>query len=147
MSKINFDHVEKCIDVSFNKLFIDKIIRMTEEDQEKEKLFDKKSKNNKFMGSILRSLKSDLDALSKKSDKLWETLGMSKEEITRFIQNPGKLTKEDRETIQTLLEKIQQFKKDMGESLEKEINEDLIKSEQKRHESKRINVNKKWKAV
>lgn len=146
MAKIDFTKVEKSLDLNARKMFIKKLIQLTEKEQLAEEE-EKKKEKNKHMGKILRSLKKDLYRLSEKSEKLWTSLGISKKEIVRFIQNPGKLSKEDREIIGNLMEKIKEYKESTGKEIEKEVNEDIVQTERRRHEDKQINLNEKWKPI
>lgn len=146
MAKIDFSKVEKALDINAKKMFIEKIVNMTEKEN-KAKEEEEKAIKNKHMGSVLHGLKKDLDRLSEKSDALWEALGITKEDITRFIDNPGKLSKEDRDTIGILMEKVKEYKNSTGKALEEEINEDLVQTERARHEDLHINLNSKWKPI
>jgi hypothetical protein len=146
MKRIDFSKVEKAMDVNAKKMFIQKIINLTEKEK-KSKDEEEKAVKNKNMGNVLRGLKNDLQRLTDKSDALWEALGVSKEEIARFIENPGKLSKEDRDTIGILMEKLKEYKNTTGKAIEEEINHDMVESERLRHEDMHINLNNKWKPI
>ena len=146
MSKIDFSKVEKAMDINAKKMFIQKIINLTEK-KRVSKEEEEKAIKNKHMGNVLHSLKRDLKKLSDKSEAMWEALGISKEEVTRFIENPGKLSKEDREVIGILMEKIQEYKNSTGKAIEEEINDDIVQAERLRHEDSHINLNSKWKPI
>jgi|SaaInlStandDraft_3_1057020.scaffolds.fasta_scaffold61906_2 hypothetical protein len=142
MGKINFSEVEKFLETMFKKMFVKKLIDMTDKEET-----GKKQVDDKNMRMILKSLEHDLERLSKKSEDMWQHLGMTKEEISRYIHNPGELSKEEWRKIKLLLERIREYKKTLGETLEKEINEDIVASERKKHEDKRINISDKWKPI
>ena len=142
----DFSKVEKAMDINAKKMFIEKIIKMTEKEKKAKDEEDKAAKNN-HMGNVLQGLKKDLERLSDKSDAMWETLGISKEEITKFIENPGKLSKEDRDTIGILMEKVKEYKNTTGKAIEEEINDDIVQAERSRHEDLHINLNAKWKPI
>lgn len=146
MAKINFTSVEKALDINSKKQFIKNIVKLTEKEKKSQEEEEKKIKN-KHMGNLVRSLQKDLNRLSKKSDKMWESLGVNKEEISKLIENPGKLSKKDRETIGHLMDRIKKYKKSAGRYIEQEINEDIIQTERKKHVDKRINTNEKWKPI
>lgn len=146
MTKRNFSKVEKSLDIFSQKERIKKIIALTEKEEEAAKEEEEKIKN-KYMGNVLRSLQDDLKRLSEKSEMMWEALGISKEDLAQLIENPGKLSKEDRERIGSLMEKIQEYKQSSGKALEDEINQDIVEQMRSSNVDKRINLNKKWKPV
>lgn len=146
MVKRNFSRVEKSLDIFSQKERIKKIIASTEKQEEAAKEEREKIKN-KHMGNVLRSLQDDLKRLSEKSEMMWEAFGISKEELAKLIENPGKLSKEERERIQDLMKKIQEYKQHSGKALENEINQEIIEKMRSSSKDKRINQNNKWKPV
>ncbi|MFT5318531.1 MAG: hypothetical protein ACI8RA_001796 [Chlamydiales bacterium] len=146
MAKIDFSKVEKAMDIHAKKMFIEKIINMTEKEK-KAKDEEEKAIKNKHMGNVLHGLKKDLDRLSEKSEAMWEALGITRDEVTKFIENPGKLSKEDRDTIKILMKKVKEYKNSTGKAIEEEINDDIVQAERARHEDLHINLNAKWKPI
>lgn len=146
MAKIDYTKVEKYLSIGTKKMFIQKIISLTEKEQLKEEEEQQKAKN-KHMGKVLKSLRGDLERLSRKSDDMWTSLGMSRDKVIKFIENPGTLTKEDRALIGQLLTNIQEYKKTTGREIESEINEDLVQSEREKHIDKRINLKENWRPI
>ena len=147
MAKINFTKAEKEIERNLHRMFVQKLIELTEKEQKKELEQSEKANNNKNTLSILNSIQKDLERLSSKSEQMWIDLGMSKEDITKFIENPGQLSHDEWDTIKDLMNKIKVYKNTEGKSLENEINDEIVQSERVKHEDRRINVNQKWKPV
>lgn len=147
MAKIDFTNAEKEIERNLRRMFITNLIKMTEDEQAKEKLDEDKAHNNKNTLSILKSMQKDLGRLSEKSDEMWKALGVTKDEINNYIKNPGKLSKDEWDNIKELMKKIKEYKQSAGSGIEEEINDEIIQSELKRHKDKRINVNERWKPI
>ena len=156
MAKTNYTNMEKNLEDNLVKLQKEKLLDMADKAQDPtKKPKDKKKKEDKeepkaktkkadIKKRLIHSLKRDIQRLKKKDESFFEKMGFSQEEVSKLIENPSSLSPEEWEKIKNIKEKLDELKKELLGSFEKDYNEELVDKERKDHVNKRHNVKKNW---
>lgn len=141
MAKTNFTKVELALEEGLRKMTVSRLCELADiaagigqSEQSEETL-------TKAQRLLIRRIQLDLMRLRKKDSKIYAKLKIKKSELTKKLEDPESLTKDDWKELKALRKKT----KTMIETYyPKSSNEKLIEHEQERHVTKRFNVNEKW---
>ncbi len=89
-------------------------------------------------------LQNDLERVRKKDAKMYENLGLKREELEQYFEHPEKLTPADWEKIKVIREQLEVYKKELKKRIRPLSNEEIVKRERRKQKSKRFNVQDDW---
>lgn len=141
MAKTNFSKVELALEEGLRKMTVSRLCELADiaagigQSEEQEDTLTKAQR------LLIRRIQLDLMRLRKKDSKIYAKLKIKKSELTKKLDNPEGLSKDDWKMLRGLRKKT----KEMIQTLyPKSTDEELIEQQQEKHITKRFNVNEKW---
>lgn len=148
MAKIDFTKAERLLEEGVHKFNIKQLQYLSGlsfefgSDQPEERLspFDDLETKKLLLSSLVQSLKS----LNKRDSSAFKELKITKKQMKKYTESPDDLSDEEWEEVAQLRQKFRSYWKKLREEGEIPSDEELIKGEQKKHETKRFNINDDW---
>ncbi|NGX43691.1 MAG: hypothetical protein K940chlam7_01991 [Chlamydiae bacterium] len=140
MSKANYSKVEGALSKGLHKIKVGNLLKKT----------DKPSKKREKEGvltpkQMMTIVEQDIKWMHKEDPDIYKNLKIKKSEIQKLMnkvqESPKSLKETDLEHIQQIKEKVSKYKK---ESFPSHPDEEIVKSQRKKHIYKRHNVPDKW---
>ena len=146
MAKTNYTKVEESLAEGMRKIEVDKLLTIADENAAKKpkKTTAQTPKVDAANLHRLNWIHRELKVLQKAEKDPYIRLGISKEEVTKFLNDPLLLTPEDWEKTKSIKEKITNYKAELNKEATNASDDDLINRQRKNQTTKRFNVNDKW---
>ena len=147
MSKTNYSKVEEelCKSLDFQRK--QKLLEKAQSEQDKKNLAEAEKKmppKERYKSKALGIIKKDLSSLTRKAKhKMFEKLGIDKEVIRKYIENPSELSPQDWQKIKDIQKQIAAYKEELNDS-DDEFNKELINDQRNRHINRRHNIKNGW---
>lgn len=138
MAKTNFTKVEDALNEGLLQLGVKNLLEATDT---KTRLSPEQRAQ---YGQLLAALHADLKFLSKHNKKPYETLSIDKDQVLKFFSNPAALMPHEWELVQKWKKDVDAYKAKVKKEITPESDEEIIKKQQKKHATKRFNINEKW---
>jgi len=148
MPKVNFEKIEQLLELGIRAFGVKQLLHLadlstsfgTDAGPRQTSAFD----DQEIRAISLMTLAQNLRDLSKRDKSILENLGVNKKQFKKYIDDPSALTPEDWEQISNIRKKLGGYRKEIQEKFKQITDDDIIKSERKKHINKRFNVNEKW---
>ncbi|MBJ7449221.1 MAG: hypothetical protein JHC93_02550 [Parachlamydiales bacterium] len=95
---------------------------------------------------LLSKVQGLIDKLNQQSDRLLQDMGMTKEQMSAFVENPGNFTKEQWELIQYMKNEAERFQKSVSQTFDQKTDQKNIDSNRSDQKNPRIGGKKNWMA-
>lgn len=147
MSKIDFNKVEQVLEEGLRQFGVKQLLYLADlaatfgmETTGKESAFDDQETKSLTLHTLFRNLQ----ILRKKDKDLYKKLGINTKKMKNLVDNPAQLTSEEWEKIKKIRQRLDEYRRELRRKLEQISDQDIIKSERKKHINKRFNINEKW---
>lgn len=152
MAKTNFTKVEEALVTGMIKMSIDHLCKLADISKRVGSLVDSVGNLDTLIkwdsqarlerSTLLYILEQDVKLFKDKA--IYDKVGISREELKKLINNPKSLTPQDAEKLELIKDKLDTFRTEYFKKHPTATNDDIVKTERKKHINKRFNVNDKW---
>jgi len=147
MVKTNYSKVEEILNKALKEEYKKELLDQAqiENDKKKQSEIEKSlPPKDRYKSRALNLIKKDISSLSRKAKhKMFEKLGIDKELIRKYIENPSDLSPQDWQEIKNIQKQIAAYKEEIGDS-DDEFNQELIGDGRKKNINKRHNIRDGW---
>lgn len=96
------------------------------------------------MEELLNRTQGFIDRLNEKANSIAGKLGMSREELNKYVENPQNFKQEDWKAIEQMQTQVDRFQKTLMQSLFNQKNELIVKKEREKQRKPKSGTKRDW---